>query len=44
VAAPPPQASGIDYLGLVRDRLQAEQGSRLGGISYRDLDDKEKPQ
>lgn len=44
VAAPPPKASGIDYLGLVRDRLQGEQRSRLGGITYRDLDTKEKPQ
>lgn len=35
VAAPPPKASGIDYLALVRDRLAAEQRERLGRIAYR---------
>jgi putative transposase len=34
--APPPKASGIDYLALVRDRLVAGERSRLG-ISYRKL-------
>ena len=34
-AAPPPKASGIDYLSLVRDRLAQEQRERLGRIDYR---------
>ena len=33
---PPPKASGIDYLGLVSQRLAAEERSRFG-IAYRDL-------
>lgn len=33
--ARPPKASGIDYLGLVRDRLQREERDRLGRIDYR---------
>ena len=36
-AAPPPRASGIDYLALVRDRLDLEQRARLGRIAYRHL-------
>ena len=32
----PPKASGIDYLGLVSQRLAAEERSRFG-IAYRDL-------
>jgi putative transposase len=36
-AAPPPRASGIDYLALVRDRLDQEQRARLGRIAYRNL-------
>lgn len=36
-AAPPPRASGIDYLALVRDRLDHEQRARLGRIAYRNL-------
>ncbi len=36
-AAPPPKASGIDYLALVRDRLDQEQRDQLGRIAYRDL-------
>jgi hypothetical protein len=31
-----PKASGIDYLGLVSQRLAAEERSRFG-IAYRDL-------
>ena len=31
--APPPRPSGIDYLGLVRDRMSAEERSRMG-IDY----------
>ncbi len=37
-AAPPTKASGIDYLALVRDRIAAEERSRLG-IAYRKLTD-----
>jgi putative transposase len=35
-AAPPPKPSGIDYLGLVADRMSAEERSRLG-IAYANL-------
>jgi putative transposase len=38
VVAPPPKASGIDYLGLVRGRVDAEQRSRFG-IPYAKLPD-----
>jgi putative transposase len=34
-AAPPPKASGIDYLALVKDRLEREQRDHLGRITYR---------
>jgi putative transposase len=37
-AAPPPKPSGIDYLGLVRDRMSAEERSRMG-IKYSRLAD-----
>jgi putative transposase len=35
-AAPPPRPSGIDYLGLVAGRVNAEERSRMG-IQYRRL-------
>jgi putative transposase len=35
-AAPPAKPSGIDYLGLVADRVSAEERSRMG-IQYRHL-------
>ena len=37
-AAPPPRPSGIDYLGLVADRVSAEERSRMG-IKYSRLAD-----
>jgi putative transposase len=36
IAAPPPKASGIDYLNLVRERLAAEERARTG-IRYAKL-------
>jgi len=39
-AAPPPKPSGIDYLGLVRDRMSAEERSRMG-IKYSRLADQD---
>lgn len=36
-AAPSPKASGIDYLALIRDRLDLEQRARRGRIAYRNL-------
>jgi putative transposase len=40
--APPPRASGIDYLAMVRDRIAEERRGQLG-ISYRDLPKEQQP-
>lgn len=41
-AAPPPKASGIDYLRLISERMSAEERARLG-IDYSGLAAKDEP-